>query len=53
MPDRPTEHRREPLNVRIDSLEDSMSHFYKVINELRERVSTTENRLNALTKDNN
>ena len=50
MPDRPTEHRRD-LNARIDSLEDSISYFYKVINELRERVSTTEKKLNALAKE--
>jgi len=34
------------LRARIDRLEDTISHFYKVINELRERVSTVEKKLN-------
>ena len=42
LPERPYER----VNARIDSLEDSISHFYKVINELRERVSTLEKKLN-------
>ena len=30
------------LNARIDRLEDTITHFYNVIKELRERVSTLE-----------
>ena len=48
----PPERPYERVNARIDSLEDSISHFYKVINDLRERVSTTEKKLNALAEDN-
>ena len=33
------------LSDRIDRLEDTMSHFYNVLNELRERVSTLERKL--------
>jgi len=33
------------LYVRVDQLEDAISHFYKVINELRGRVSTLEKKL--------
>ena len=28
------------LHVRVDGIEDAISHFYNVINELRRRVST-------------
>jgi hypothetical protein len=31
------------LRARVDRLEDAISHFYNVINELRGRVSTLEN----------
>jgi hypothetical protein len=34
------------LHARVDCLEDANSHFYKVIKELRERVSTLEKKLN-------
>jgi hypothetical protein len=34
------------LRARTDRLEDAISHFYNVINELRERVSTLEKKLN-------
>jgi hypothetical protein len=30
------------LSARVDGLEDAISHFYNVINELRRRVSTLE-----------
>ena len=54
MPDRSTEPSRERTYIRlydrVDALEDAASHFYKVINELRERVSTLEKELNALAK---
>ena len=39
------------LYVRVDRLEDAISHFYNVINELRERVSTLEKKLKPLAKD--
>jgi prefoldin subunit 5 len=35
----------ERADPRIDRLEDTISHFYNVINELRERVSTLEKKL--------
>ena len=34
-----------------DRLEDAISHFYNVINELRERVSMLEKKLKPLAKD--
>jgi hypothetical protein len=39
------------LRVRVDRLEDAIGHFYNVINELRERVSTLEKKLKPLAKD--
>ena len=39
------------LYARVDRLEDAISHFYNVINELRERVSTLEKKLERLAKD--
>jgi hypothetical protein len=36
------------LHVQVDRLEDAISHFYKVINELRRRVSTLEKKLKPL-----
>jgi len=33
------------LHVRVDRLEDAISHFDNVINELRRRVSTLEKQL--------
>jgi hypothetical protein len=33
------------LHVRVDRLEDAISHFYNVINELGRRVSTLEKQL--------
>ena len=41
----------ERVNARIDRLEDTISHFYNVINELRRRVSTLEKKLEPLAKD--
>jgi hypothetical protein len=35
------------LHVRVDRLEDEISHFYKVINELRTRVSMLEKQLDV------
>jgi hypothetical protein len=37
----PSAHYRR-LHVRVDRLEDAISHFFNVINELRRRVSTLE-----------
>jgi hypothetical protein len=53
---RPRDRRTEParqrtyirLHGRVDRLEDAISHFYKVINELRRRVSTLEKKLKPL-----
>jgi hypothetical protein len=39
------------LHARVDRLEDAISHFYNVINELRGRVSTLEKKLNPPAKD--
>ena len=39
------------LYARVDRLEDEISHFYNVINELRRRVSTLEKKLKPLAKD--
>ena len=39
------------LHVRVDQLEDTISHFYNVINELRRRVSTLEKKSKPLAKD--
>jgi hypothetical protein len=39
------------LRARVDCLEDAISHFYNVINELRRRVSTLEKKLEPLAKD--
>jgi len=36
------------LSARVDCLEDAISHFYNVINELRGRVSTLEKKNKAL-----
>jgi hypothetical protein len=47
----PTRQRTMRLYARVDCLEDAISHFYNVINELRERVSTLEKKLNPLAKD--
>jgi hypothetical protein len=38
----------ERVNARIDRLEDRITHFYNVIKELRERVSTLEKNLGRL-----
>src|SRR5262249_29702273 len=56
---RPRDRRTQPsrqriyirLYARVDRLEDTISHFYNVINELRERVSTLEKKLKPLAKD--
>jgi hypothetical protein len=39
------------LLARVETLEDAISHFYNVINELRRRVSTLEKKLKPLAKD--
>jgi hypothetical protein len=39
------------LRVRVEHLEDAISHFYNVINELRRRVSTLEKKSKPLAKD--
>jgi chromosome segregation ATPase len=39
---------RERANARMDRLEDTITHFYNIINELRERVSTLEKKLESL-----
>jgi hypothetical protein len=39
------------LHVRVDRLEDAISHFYNVINELHARVSTLEKQLEPSAKD--
>jgi hypothetical protein len=39
------------LHVRVDRLEDAISHFYNVITELRRRVSTLEKQLKPSAKD--
>jgi uncharacterized coiled-coil protein SlyX len=44
----PPERAYECVNARMDRLEDTITHFYNVINELRERVSTLENKLKRL-----
>ncbi len=49
LPSRQRTYRR--LHVRVDRLEDAISHFYNVINELRRRVSTLEKKLKPLAKD--
>jgi hypothetical protein len=46
LPSRQRTYRR--LHVRVDRLEDAISHFYSVINELRRRVSTLEKKLKPL-----
>jgi hypothetical protein len=49
LPSRQRTYRR--LHVRVDLLEDAISHFYNVIDELRRRVSTLEKKLEPLAKD--
>jgi hypothetical protein len=44
----PPERAYERVNARLDRLEDTITHFYNVINELRERVSTLENKSKPL-----
>jgi hypothetical protein len=39
------------LSSRVDHLEDAISHYYYVINELRRRVSALERKLKPLAKD--
>jgi hypothetical protein len=39
------------LYDRVDRLEDAISHFYNVINELRRHVSTLEKELEPSAKD--
>jgi hypothetical protein len=39
------------LYLRVDRLEDAISHFYKVINELRRDVLTLEKKLKPFAKD--
>jgi hypothetical protein len=47
----PARQRTMRLYARVDCLEDAISHFYNVISQLRERVSTLEKKLNFLAKD--
>jgi predicted RNase H-like nuclease (RuvC/YqgF family) len=49
LPSRQRTYRR--LRARVDRLEDAISHFYNVINELHRRVSTLEKKLKPLAKD--
>ena len=57
--ERPRDRRTQParrrtyrrLYARVNRLEDVISHFYNVTNELRERVSTLEKKLKPLAKD--
>jgi hypothetical protein len=49
LPSRQRTYRR--LHVRVDRLEDAISLFYNVIDELRRRVSTLEKQLKPLAKD--
>jgi hypothetical protein len=55
MPDRSTDPAPERfyarLSDRVDRLEDTISYFYNVLNELRRRVSTLEKQLKPLAKD--
>jgi hypothetical protein len=41
------------LYAQVDGLEDAISHFYNVINELRRRVSTLEKKSKPSAKKNN
>jgi hypothetical protein len=50
LPSRQRTYRRLP--VRVDRLEDAISQFYNVINELRRRVSTLEKKLKPLNGGN-
>jgi hypothetical protein len=55
----PRDRRKQParqrtyrhLYARVDALEDAISHFYNVINELHRRFSTLEMKLKPLAKD--
>jgi hypothetical protein len=55
----PRDRRKQParqrtyirLRARVDHLEDAISHFYNVINELRRRVSMLEKKSKPLAKD--
>jgi prefoldin subunit 5 len=38
------------LSARIDRLEDAISHFHNVINELRRHVSTLDEEVKALSQ---
>jgi hypothetical protein len=38
------------LRARVDRLEDATSNFYNVINEVRRRVSTLENKLKPFSQ---
>ena len=49
LPSRQRTYRR--LHVRVDRLEDAISHFHNVINELRGRVLTLEKQLKPSAKD--
>ena len=46
LPSRQRTYRR--LHVRVDRLEDAISHFYNVMNELSRRVSTLDEEVKAL-----
>jgi hypothetical protein len=49
LPSRQRTYRR--LHVRVDRLEEAISHFHNVINELRGRVLTLEKQLKPSAKD--
>jgi hypothetical protein len=49
LPSRQPTYRR--MHVRVDRLEDAISYFHNVINELRRRVSTLEQKSKRLAKD--
>ncbi len=48
MPDKPRKPPPEPMTARVARLEDTISYFYNLINELRQRVLTVEKELEHL-----
>jgi len=50
MPDKPRKPFPEPMSARVARLEDSITYFYNLINELRQRVSTVEEELERLRR---
>jgi hypothetical protein len=55
----PRDRRKQPsrqpaykrLSARVDRLEDAISHFYSVINELRRRASSPDKKSKSIAKD--